>query len=134
MTLLVRHARAGSRNRWCGDDLLRPLDEGGLRRASELVELLAGYEITLIVSSPAMRCVQTVEPLALARGLVVEHWNELGEVEQSGGGRARVRALPGSAALLCGHGGLEHSLSGAPRFRKGAVLVFDEALHVHATL
>jgi hypothetical protein len=81
-----------------------------------------------------LRCLQTIEPLALARGLVVQRRTELGEAEQATGGRDLVRALAGSSALICGHGGLERSLIGAPRLKKGAVLVFDEALCVHATL
>jgi 8-oxo-dGTP diphosphatase len=70
---LVRHATAGHRASWDGDDdSVRPLDERGLRQAEGLVELLASRDFERIVSSPAVRCVDTVVPLSDARGLAVE--------------------------------------------------------------
>ena len=43
--LLVRHASAGSRGEWNGDDELRPLDETGQEQAEELVRLLSRFEV-----------------------------------------------------------------------------------------
>ncbi|HEX6490170.1 MAG TPA: histidine phosphatase family protein [Gaiellaceae bacterium] len=70
--LVVRHARAGKRKAWQGDDRQRPLDRRGWRQAEGLPGLLASYAVERIVSSGYLRCVQTVEPLAQARGLSVE--------------------------------------------------------------
>jgi 8-oxo-dGTP diphosphatase len=70
--LLVRHASAGDRDEWDGDDRGRPLDDRGRKQAEELVERLAPYAIEAILSSPARRCVDTVEQLARARGLVLD--------------------------------------------------------------
>ena len=39
---LVRHARAGHRAQWDGNDTLRPLDERGRRQAELLVDQLEG--------------------------------------------------------------------------------------------
>ena len=64
LVFLVRHARAGDRERWTGDDRLRPLDGKGRRQADAMVAPLAGYPITRLVSSPYLRCVQTLEPLS----------------------------------------------------------------------
>jgi phosphohistidine phosphatase SixA len=61
---LVRHADAGDKREWTGPDDHRPLSEMGYREAEGLIAQLAGYPITQIVSSPAVRCRQTVEPLA----------------------------------------------------------------------
>jgi 8-oxo-dGTP diphosphatase len=61
---LVRHADAGDKRAWGGPDDDRPLSDLGQREAHALVELLAGYPVGEIVSSPAVRCVQTVQPLA----------------------------------------------------------------------
>jgi 8-oxo-dGTP diphosphatase len=61
---LVRHADAGDKRAWTGHDDDRPLSDLGQREAHALVELLAGYPVGEIVSSPAVRCVQTVQPLA----------------------------------------------------------------------
>ena len=123
MILLIRHARAGDRDQWTGDDRLRPLDDKGRRQARALVELLAGYEIDRIVSSPADRCIQTVEPLGAARDLLVEPREELFEVHHEAHGGPFVRALDGNPAISC-HGGLSWSLVGEPQ-RKAEVIVLE---------
>ncbi len=66
--LLIRHASAGDRDDWVGDDRLRPLDGRGRNQASRLPELLRDYEIARVLSSPAVRCVQTVEPFPALAG------------------------------------------------------------------
>jgi len=70
--LLIRHAHAGDRARWRGPDDQRPLSEKGWRQARGLVALLGDDGLARIASSPSLRCVQTVLPLAEARGLQVE--------------------------------------------------------------
>lgn len=72
MLYLVRHADAGDKHAWQGNDRDRPLSETGRREAEGLVALLRGHPIGAIVSSPAVRCSQTVRPLAAARGLPVQ--------------------------------------------------------------
>ena len=69
---MVRHAKAGDRDAWTGDDRRRPLTKKGVEQASKLVALLAPLRISAIYSSPFLRCVQTVEPLARARRLEIE--------------------------------------------------------------
>ena len=69
MRYLVRHADAGDKLQWSGPDEQRPLSDVGRREAEGLVSLLAGFPIVRIVSSPAVRCRQTVEPLANERHL-----------------------------------------------------------------
>jgi 8-oxo-dGTP diphosphatase len=76
---LVRHASAGDREKWTGDDALRPLDEEGRRQAKALAAAFKGKRIKKIVSSPYVRCRQTVEPLAKARKLPVEENSALSE-------------------------------------------------------
>jgi 8-oxo-(d)GTP phosphatase len=121
--ILLRHAWAGDSSRWKGDDRVRPLDKRGRKQAEALVEELSAFTIDRIVSSPYLRCVQTVEPLAQARGLEIEERPELGEDLQSTEGADLVRDLVGTAALVCGHGGLEHAIPGAPTLKKGAYFV-----------
>jgi len=123
--LLIRHASAGDRDAWVGDDDLRPLDGRGQGQASRLPELLGDYEITHVLSSPAVRCVQTVEPLARARGLDIEMREELGEEQQGEAGAALVRSLVGEQAALCVHGGLSDTVAGVSQ-KKGEVLVLDD--------
>lgn len=132
--LLVRHAKAGERGAWGADDSLRPLDERGEERAQRLVAILGDFPIEEILTSPFVRCVQTVTPLAAARGLEPSLRAELGEERQSTDGLALVHSLAGRDVLVCGHGGLEAALAGAQRWRKGAVLVADDELRVVAEL
>jgi 8-oxo-dGTP diphosphatase len=67
--LVVRHARAGSRSSWPGDDRERPLDDCGQAQADELVRLLAQFDVGTVWSADNARCVETVAPFADALGL-----------------------------------------------------------------
>ncbi len=101
---LLRHTKAGSSAMWSGPDEERPLTRRGRRQARRLVERFRGLEIALIVSSPFVRCVQTVEPLARARGLEVETAAELGEGTEIGIVLDFLRKLEDVPILVCGHG------------------------------
>ncbi|MFF0814329.1 NUDIX domain-containing protein [Rhodococcus sp. NPDC003318] len=72
--LVVRHAKAGRRSRYRGDDDLRPLDKHGRAQAEALSTLLQAFGTTEIHTADRTRCVQTVEPLAraLSIGIGVE--------------------------------------------------------------
>jgi 8-oxo-dGTP diphosphatase len=121
---LVRHARAGHRESWEGDDdRLRPLDERGQRQAEALVSQLAGREFSRILSSPYVRCVQSVEPLAAARGLDVEAVDALAE---GAGEPAALELLHGldAPAVACVHGDLAEALLDES-LKKGATAVLD---------
>ena len=126
---LVRHASAGIREHWSGPDELRPLSSSGRRQAQGLVGLLAGARVTRIISSPAVRCVQTVEPLAASRGLRVETDERL--LEGARIADAMQLIVSAGAAVLCTHGDivegvvLELARSGFPltggrRWAKGS--------------
>jgi 8-oxo-(d)GTP phosphatase len=121
--LVFRHAAAGDRDAWEGDDACRPLDKRGRKQAEALVDQLSGFVLDRILSSPLDRCVQSVEPLARARGLEVETSDELAE----GAGAERVRTLlhdlAGEAALVCGHGPELVSIFG--KVKKGETLVLE---------
>lgn len=99
----MRHAHAGERDDFDGDDAERPLSPKGQAQAQHLVALLEAFPVSAVLSSPMVRCRQTVEPLAQARGLVVEPEPALAE----GAGDDAVslaQRLLGSAAVLCTHG------------------------------
>jgi phosphohistidine phosphatase SixA len=128
--LLVRHASAGDRLAWEGDDRDRTLDKRGRRDAKGLVAQLAGFEIEAILTSPYRRCVETVVPLAQARKLEVDEREELGEELQMTDGIALVRSLAGRDVVICGHGGLDSVVRTAPRWKKGVVFVLDPELEL----
>lgn len=132
--LLLRHAAAGSRAEWEGDDRLRPLDARGRRQAEALVDRYGGLRVDAIYASPYRRCVETVLPLAAARGLPVLEREELAEERQGADGIALVRRLAATDAVVCGHGGLEASLPSAGRWRKGETFVVDANLQIVDTL
>ena len=64
MLYLVRHAKAGSRSEWVGDDRLRPLSGKGRTQSDALAERLAPLATGELVSSPYLRCIETLQPLA----------------------------------------------------------------------
>ncbi len=134
MVYLVRHAHAGRKAAWPGPDNARPLSPAGRQQSAGLVDRLRGYRVDRILSSPAERCLQTVQPLARHRGLRVEVADALA-VDGSAGGVLELledRTLRG--AVLCTHGeviarifkhlraeGLE--LGPQPRWAKGSTWV-----------
>lgn len=64
MLLLVRHAKAGRRSRYSGDDRLRPLDAEGCTQAYALVPILSAFGVDRLGSAPRVRCEQTLEPMS----------------------------------------------------------------------
>ncbi|HET6963492.1 MAG TPA: phosphoglycerate mutase family protein [Acidimicrobiales bacterium] len=70
--VVVRHGEAEPKKGWTGPDDQRPLVARGQRQADRLGKVIGGLPPTRIISSPAVRCVQTVQPLADRYGLPVE--------------------------------------------------------------
>ncbi|MGH9185499.1 MAG: SixA phosphatase family protein [Acidimicrobiales bacterium] len=135
---LVRHAQAESRGRWHGPDELRPLTKKGRRQASGLAALLEDRPITRILSSPAVRCIDTVTPLAERVGVKVEVTADLLE----GADTEAVVEMCGRLAssnddvVLCTHGDVIpevlRALAGDglrfeddPRWAKGSTWVLE---------
>jgi phosphohistidine phosphatase SixA len=124
---LVRHGRAGRRAEWVGDDRLRSLDEKGRRQAEGLVAQLAAREFGWMLSSPYVRCVETVIPLAEARGLTVEPDDALAE---GAGSRAALDLLRrvNEPLVACVHGDLVEELLGQ-KLKKGATAALELKEH-----
>jgi 8-oxo-dGTP diphosphatase len=100
----VRHAKAGSRARWEDDDRFRPLSKSGLRQAEELVTVLGPNAISAVWSSPYLRCVQTVEPVAKARRLKVQETRFLAEGARLKGAYRFIEDPEIDDTVLCTHG------------------------------
>jgi 8-oxo-(d)GTP phosphatase len=150
MVLLVRHGHAGAKRQWRGDDGFRPLDTTGLVQAAALARALAPFTPARILSSPLVRCVQTVTPLSDALGIPIERSPSL--VPEAGAAAALLArqvspAGPDSEAdepgpgpgtvVLCTHGEVIHDMQalleedGLPGFgpaslrEKGSVWVLE---------
>jgi len=120
-SVLLRHTSAGHRGDWDGDDRLRPLDARGRRQAVDLVELLQPLGVRRVVSSPYVRCVASVEPLAAALGLPVEQDERLAE----GAGRSAAELVREDGVVCCTHGDIVEDLIGRGLKKGAAVLLSD---------
>jgi len=135
--LLVRHASAGDRKHWSGDDRDRPLDPRGVEQARRLAEVLAAYQPTRVMAAPNLRCLQTVGPLADRLALDVTADERLSEETNARSIRPGLDALQdlthgAQPVVACSQGGLipalvDHLLTaagidpGEVRSRKGSV-------------
>jgi len=137
MTLfLVRHASAGHRSNADPNDLARRLDEYGQAQAAMLAEQLAERGIARILTSSALRCRETVEPLAATIG--IEAVDEPALLEGASTARTMdlVRGLPDEHTVLCSHGDIIPDvirilevggtrIQGQRRFAKGSIWEID---------
>jgi 8-oxo-(d)GTP phosphatase len=144
---LVRHAQAGTRHDWAGDDLSRPLTKEGRRQAADLVDVFADVDIQQIRSSPFLRCVETVSPLSARRShghdrLPVSIDNALAEGPAIAA-IGLVRSLIGVDAVLCSHGDIIPAVLDAlvrldgidlgpmPRCQKGSTWILEADANRH---
>ena len=121
--VVVRHGSAGDRAMG-GRRPAAAARQEGPQAGGAAAGRPRGAQIRRIVSSPYLRCIQTVEPLATARGLEIEQVAELGEERQTPTGPPFLAALLGDDTVACVHGGIECALGIDLRFRKGAVWLF----------
>lgn len=106
--VLLRHAKALSRDEWQGDDDDRPLDSLGQMQAKRLLSIYQAFNLEQIHTSDAIRCYDTVEPMAKALGLRLEVSNKLSESafkkdKEDAFDYARDLIKSDKRALLCSH-------------------------------
>jgi phosphohistidine phosphatase SixA len=118
-SVLLRHASAGDRDRWPVADELRPLDARGRRQAAALVELLRPLGVSRVVSSPYVRCMETVQPLAAALEVPVEPDDRLAE----GAGQAAAELLREIGVVCCTHGDIVEAVLGRGLKKAAAVVL-----------
>jgi 8-oxo-dGTP diphosphatase len=121
MLYLVRHAKAGTRSEWEGDDRLRPLSSKGRKQAAALAEVLAPLTTGRLVSSPYARCVQTLEPLAERLGSRIDLDERLAEERGFAGAIELLDGLP-EGSVVCSHGDVIPETMAALE-RRGCVIV-----------
>ena len=107
--VVLRHAKALSREDWDGADDARPLAPRGKRQAAAIVGPLLAFGIRRVVSSPAERCMKTVKPLARALDgrirkapLISQAAWDVGESDARTVVGQRVRSR--KPAVVCSHG------------------------------
>jgi len=107
--IALRHGKAVSPDAWSGPDASRPLTDRGVRQAALDAPALKAWHPRRIVTSPAVRCVATVAPLAAATGIVPKHTPGISQdAHEDGTGTVRevigkrVRSM--KTAVLCSHG------------------------------
>src|SRR5512142_1173705 len=103
MRVLVRHADAGVRREWAGPDDWRGLSRLGRTQAQELVDRLGGLPVVRVLSSPALRCRQTVVPLARELSLEVEPCRWLAEDADPADVIRLIEEEATENAVLCTH-------------------------------
>ncbi|MGH3948965.1 MAG: NUDIX hydrolase [Pseudonocardiaceae bacterium] len=125
--LLVRHAKAGKREGWTGDDDLRPLSESGLRQAAALRRLVPLFGPDRVLSAPRLRCVQTVRAIADDLGTDIEHeplFSEEAYWRDPAVGMARLLSIGshGGTPVISSQGKVIPDVIGALALREGMAL------------
>jgi 8-oxo-(d)GTP phosphatase len=107
--IVLRHAKALTREEWSGKDAARPLSARGRKQANSIVGPLLAFGVRRIISSPATRCMKSVAPLSSALGrkidksaLISQDAWENGESDARSVVGERVRTR--KPAVLCSHG------------------------------
>lgn len=135
---LVRHAKAGSRAQWQEPDELRPVSRAGRRQAMRLVACFDGRPVRRLFSSPFLRCIQTLEPLAEARNLDIDLVHELEEDAPIAATEALLLAAAADGpAAFSTHGDVQQGLvqnlldrgvrvvDDAIAFKKGSIWILE---------
>jgi 8-oxo-dGTP pyrophosphatase MutT (NUDIX family)/phosphohistidine phosphatase SixA len=129
--VVLRHGQARSRKAWRHDDRMRPLVQAGRDQAQRVVPVLAAYDVTRIVSSSSVRCVETVGPYADTTGWKLQLEDGLSEEDATATSVVRfvdelVTAEAG--AVICTHRPVLPAVFDAlgiadPELRPGEMLV-----------
>jgi 8-oxo-dGTP diphosphatase len=132
MIFLVRHAKAGHRDPTVPDDTQRPLTPNGWNQAKALIEPLVEAGATdHLLSSPYVRCMQTLEPLAIRLDTNVIADDRLAEEQPLAPLLDLLVEVP-EGSVLCSHGDMIPDVIAAlqrrrctiatePNWKKGAV-------------
>ncbi len=109
VVVLVRHARAGKRSTWSGEDTLRPLDSVGQAQARRLAAMLPYFGVDTVRTADLVRCEQTLLPLAEALGQPVQSEHVFADDACAQDVEATVAAVvaagaDGAIAAICSQG------------------------------
>ena len=103
---LIRHAHAGKRSEWTADDRLRPLSKRGAEQAERLTTVVGDLVVGRILSSPYVRCMQTVEPLAEKFEIEIQSSEVFAEGADADAAYQALLELDAFDGVACSHGDL----------------------------
>lgn len=135
---VIRHGNAGVRAKWKGPDKKRPLTGKGREQALQTADFMARHPVSEIISSPALRCIQTAEPLAAALDVEVGQSKKLKETVPIESIRKYLNTIGPGAIVMTAHkdwiGPLIKDLDsrgvhlrGPRQWPKSSIWVFDMA-------
>lgn len=103
--IVLRHAEALERRRWSGPDPERPLTENGKGQADRLVAIFGAYGVREVITSPAVRCVETVRPYADLNHVPIRTEPSFAEEASAAETTDRARALRAARVptVWCAH-------------------------------
>lgn len=107
--IALRHAKAVSPGSWDGPDATRPLLHRGLELSRNVAPAIAAWGPKRLVSSTAVRCLATIEPVAALTGLPVKQSDGISQ-DAYEDGTAKVRSIVAKrikkreSVVLCSHG------------------------------
>ncbi len=107
--VLLRHGKAVAHSDWDGADAKRPLQSRGVLQAERVVPALQAFAPKKLITSDAVRCADTLKPLAAALGKKVKKTSAISQ-DAYENGEAGVRAVVEKrlskrvSAVLCSHG------------------------------
>lgn len=111
MIFVLRHAHAGNRSGFSGPDHKRPISPKGIKQTKALTNYLVRKGATQIYTSPYLRCIQTVAPLAHALNIGYIDLPELAEGASPEGAAALLRTAQ-NGTVICSHGDVLAGLVG----------------------
>ena len=103
---LIRHAHAGKRSEWTADDRLRPLSKRGAEQAERLTTVVGDLVVGRILSSPYVRCMQTIEPLAEKFEIEIQSSEVFAEGADADAAYQALLELDAFDGVACSHGDL----------------------------
>ena len=106
--VLLRHGKAIAREEWEGDDGDRPLAQLGQIQSMRMLAKFLPFAITEIHTSDAVRCYETVAPMARSLKLDMIYWTELSEYAYEKDKKAAINVVNDiieseAHAIVCGH-------------------------------
>jgi len=106
--ILLRHGKAIAREEWEGDDGDRPLAQLGQQQAKRMHAIYLPFAVSEIHSSDAVRCYETVSPMARTMSLNLVYWSELSEYAFENDKKAAINVVNDiieseARAIVCGH-------------------------------